>query len=172
MSYTTPQGHILYMQFYATNTFHGLYLDCWFQPLASFLKHEQARMMLIAHTNCSAVHWSSTTKLISLVLLRQQTSLHQSLPVSLCVSLGSCLAAVERAVAETDVGAILPLGRQHSLLNIINVVIQKLGHLINIYLDKVLQIMLCVTASVSTVLDKRDQVSKIWTDSVFSGFVS
>ncbi|KAK2883206.1 small subunit processome component 20 homolog [Channa argus] len=71
---------------------------------------------------------------------------------------GSCLAAVERAVAETDVGAILPLGRQHSLLNIINVVIQKLGHLIHIYLPKVLQILLCVTASVSTMLDKRKQL--------------
>ncbi|XP_071357681.1 small subunit processome component 20 homolog isoform X2 [Trachinotus anak] len=73
-------------------------------------------------------------------------------------SQGPCLAAVERAVAETDVGAILPLGRQHSLLNIINVVIQKLGHLIHIYLPKVLQILLCVTASVSTVLDNRDQL--------------
>uniref|UniRef100_A0A4W6DX27 UTP20 small subunit processome component n=1 Tax=Lates calcarifer TaxID=8187 RepID=A0A4W6DX27_LATCA len=73
-------------------------------------------------------------------------------------SQGSCLAAVERAVAETDVGAILPLGRQHSLLNIINVVIHKLGHLIHIYLPKVLQILLCVTASVSSVLDSRDQL--------------
>lgn len=68
---------------------------------------------------------------------------------------------MDRAVAETDVGAILPLGRQHSLLNIIDVVIQKLGHLIHMYLPKVLQIMLCVTASVSTALDKRDQVTKM-----------
>lgn len=65
---------------------------------------------------------------------------------------------MERAVAETDVGAVLPLGRQHSLLNIINVVIQKLGHLIHLYLPKVLQILLCVTASVSTILESRDQV--------------
>ncbi|XP_034382098.1 small subunit processome component 20 homolog isoform X2 [Cyclopterus lumpus] len=71
---------------------------------------------------------------------------------------GSCLAAVEKAIAETDVGAVLPLGRQHSLLNIINVVIQKLGHLIHIYLPKVLQILLCVTASVSVVLNNRDQL--------------
>ncbi|CAJ1054380.1 small subunit processome component 20 homolog [Xyrichtys novacula] len=71
---------------------------------------------------------------------------------------GSCLAAVERAITETDVSAVLPLGRQHSLLNIINVVIQKLGHLIHIYLPKVLQILLCVTASVSTILDRRDQL--------------
>uniref|UniRef100_A0A8C4I8L6 Small subunit processome component 20 homolog n=1 Tax=Dicentrarchus labrax TaxID=13489 RepID=A0A8C4I8L6_DICLA len=73
-------------------------------------------------------------------------------------SQGSCLSAVEGAIAETDVGAVLPLGRQHSLLNIINVVIQKLGHLIHIYLPKVLQILLCITASVSIVLDNRDQL--------------
>ncbi|KAL7370997.1 hypothetical protein ABVT39_016013 [Epinephelus coioides] len=70
----------------------------------------------------------------------------------------SCLAAVEKAVADTDVGAVLPLGRQHSLLNIINVVIHKLGHLIQSYLPKMLQILLCVTASVSTLLDKRNQL--------------
>ncbi|XP_039647319.1 small subunit processome component 20 homolog isoform X5 [Perca fluviatilis] len=79
---------------------------------------------------------------------------------------GSCLAAVEKAVAETDVAAVLPLGRQHSLLNIINVLIQKLGHLIHIYLPKVLQILLCVTASVSTLLDNRFLMQRyiIWTN--------
>lgn len=82
----------------------------------------------------------------------------------LSVPSGSCLAAVERAVAETDIGAVLPLGRQHSLLNIINVVIHKLGHLIHIYLPKVLQILLCVTASVSTILDNRDQVIRVEVD--------
>ncbi|XP_017285401.1 small subunit processome component 20 homolog isoform X2 [Kryptolebias marmoratus] len=73
-------------------------------------------------------------------------------------SQGSCLSAVKRAVAETDLAAVLPLGRQHSLLNIINVVIQKLGHLIHGYLPKVLQILLCVTASASAILDQRDQL--------------
>lgn len=67
---------------------------------------------------------------------------------------------MQRAVAETDIGAVLPLGRQHSLLNIITVVIHKLGHLIHIYLPKVLQILLCVTASVSKLLDHRDQVTR------------
>ncbi|XP_030576149.1 small subunit processome component 20 homolog isoform X2 [Archocentrus centrarchus] len=71
---------------------------------------------------------------------------------------GSCLDAVQRTVAETDLSAVLPLGRQHSLLNTINVVIQKLGHLIYAYLPKVLQILLCVAASVSTILDSRDQL--------------
>uniref|UniRef100_G3Q5U5 UTP20 small subunit processome component n=1 Tax=Gasterosteus aculeatus aculeatus TaxID=481459 RepID=G3Q5U5_GASAC len=71
---------------------------------------------------------------------------------------GSCLEAVKKAISKTDVGAVLPLGRQHSLLNIIHVVIQKLGHLIHLHLPKVLQILLCVTASVSVVLDHRDQL--------------
>lgn len=77
------------------------------------------------------------------------------------MSSGSCLAAVQRAVAETDLGAVLPLGRLHSLLNTINVVIQKLGHLIHVYLPKVLQILVCVAASVSTILDQREQVIRI-----------
>uniref|UniRef100_A0A3B3Y953 Uncharacterized protein n=1 Tax=Poecilia mexicana TaxID=48701 RepID=A0A3B3Y953_9TELE len=70
----------------------------------------------------------------------------------------SCLEAVERAIADTNMAAVLPLGRQHSLLNIINVVLHKLGHLINMYLPKVLQILLCVTASLSTILGKRQQL--------------
>ncbi|KAJ8261989.1 hypothetical protein GJAV_G00160840 [Gymnothorax javanicus] len=69
---------------------------------------------------------------------------------------GTCAAAVQRAVEQADLSAVLPLGRQHSLLNLVNVVIQKLGHLIHQYLPKVLQILLCITASVSTVLDQRD----------------
>ncbi|CAL1568682.1 unnamed protein product [Knipowitschia caucasica] len=73
-------------------------------------------------------------------------------------SQGSCAEAVERAVADTDVGAVLPLGRLHSLLNIITVVMDKLGHLIHSDLPKILQILLCVTASVSTLLDCREQL--------------
>ncbi|KAM4523536.1 small subunit processome component 20 homolog [Fundulus diaphanus] len=73
-------------------------------------------------------------------------------------SQGSCLGAVEKAIADTNLAAVLPLGRQHSLLNIIHVVLQKLGHLIHMHLPKVLQILLCVNASVCTVLDQRDQL--------------
>lgn len=65
---------------------------------------------------------------------------------------------MERAVAETDPSAALPVGRLHSLLNIIKIIIHKLGHLIHIYLSKVLQILLCITASVSFLLDHREQV--------------
>lgn len=57
-----------------------------------------------------------------------------------------------------DLAAVLPLGRQHSLLNIINVLMQKLGHLIPVYLPKVLQILLCIAASASAILDRRNQV--------------
>lgn len=74
---------------------------------------------------------------------------------------GACLAAVERAVAETNLSAVLPLGRQHSLLNTIEMLIHKMGHLIHIYLPKVLQILLCITASVSFILDHREQVSRM-----------
>uniref|UniRef100_A0A3Q2Q9V5 UTP20 small subunit processome component n=1 Tax=Fundulus heteroclitus TaxID=8078 RepID=A0A3Q2Q9V5_FUNHE len=76
----------------------------------------------------------------------------------LCHYSQSCLGAVEKAIADTDLAAVLPLGRQHSLLNIIHVVLQKLGHLIHTHLPKVLQILLCVNASVCTVLDQRDQL--------------
>lgn len=72
---------------------------------------------------------------------------------------GACLAAVDRAIGETNLSAVLPLGRQHSLLNTIELLIKKLGHLIQIYLPKVLQILLCITSSVSFVLDHREQVS-------------
>uniref|UniRef100_A0A673WAK9 UTP20 small subunit processome component n=1 Tax=Salmo trutta TaxID=8032 RepID=A0A673WAK9_SALTR len=74
---------------------------------------------------------------------------------------GLCLAAVDKAIAETDFSAVLPLGRQHSLMNIVNTVISKLGHLIHTHLPKVLQILLCVTASVSTILNQREQVGCI-----------
>ncbi|KAA0720706.1 Small subunit processome component 20 -like protein [Triplophysa tibetana] len=71
---------------------------------------------------------------------------------------GPCLAAVERAEAEMDPSAALPVGRLHSLLNIIDIIIHKLGHFIHIHLPKVLQILLCITASVSFLLDHRAQL--------------
>lgn len=71
---------------------------------------------------------------------------------------GACLAAVDRAIGEMNLSAVLPVGRQHSLLNTIAMLINKLGHLIQIYLPKVLQILLCITASVSFILDHREQL--------------
>uniref|UniRef100_UPI00398E4C32 small subunit processome component 20 homolog n=1 Tax=Pristiophorus japonicus TaxID=55135 RepID=UPI00398E4C32 len=71
---------------------------------------------------------------------------------------GSCLPAVLQSVATLDMSKVLPLGRQHSLLNGIEVVMKKLGHLINDYLPKLLQILLCMTVSVSQILQLRDQI--------------
>lgn len=62
-------------------------------------------------------------------------------------------------MAETDSSSVLPLGRQHGMLNIIDVVLHRLGHLIQTYLPKLLQILLCVTASVALLLERREQVS-------------
>ncbi|KAI5094075.1 small subunit processome component 20-like [Silurus meridionalis] len=73
-------------------------------------------------------------------------------------SQGTCLGAVERAMAETDSSSVLPLGRQHALLNIIDVVLHKLGHLLQNYLPKLLQILLCITASVALLLEHREQL--------------
>lgn len=71
---------------------------------------------------------------------------------------GLCLAAVQQAMEQTDLSRVLPLGRQHSLLNSTEVVIKKLGHLMSQYLPEVLQILLCVTASVTVVLAQRDKI--------------
>ncbi|KAG7250932.1 hypothetical protein CRUP_027430 [Coryphaenoides rupestris] len=57
----------------------------------------------------------------------------------------------------TDVAAVLPLGRQHSLLNVITVVVDKLGHLVQAHLPRIMQIVLCISASVSAILDRREQ---------------
>uniref|UniRef100_A0AAR2LTR1 UTP20 small subunit processome component n=1 Tax=Pygocentrus nattereri TaxID=42514 RepID=A0AAR2LTR1_PYGNA len=73
-------------------------------------------------------------------------------------SQGVCLAAVERSVAETVPYAVLPLGQQHGLLNVIDMVLNKLGHRIHSYLPKLLQIVLCMTASVACLLDHREQL--------------
>lgn len=73
-------------------------------------------------------------------------------------SQGVCVEAVERAVLQTDPGAVLPLGRQHSLLNVVEVLLDKLGHLLDTHLPKLLQILLCLTATVSHVLEQRDQL--------------
>ncbi|XP_062913663.1 small subunit processome component 20 homolog [Mobula hypostoma] len=71
---------------------------------------------------------------------------------------GSCLLAVLRSAQSVDLCSVLPLGRQHGLLNNIEVLMKKLGHLINDYLPELLQILLCITASVSQMLQLRDQI--------------
>ncbi|XP_048404834.1 small subunit processome component 20 homolog [Stegostoma tigrinum] len=71
---------------------------------------------------------------------------------------GSCLSAVLQSVKTLDLSKVLPLGRQHGLLNGVDVVMKKLGHLIQDYLPKLLQITLCTCASVSHILQQRDQI--------------
>ncbi|XP_069760571.1 small subunit processome component 20 homolog isoform X2 [Narcine bancroftii] len=71
---------------------------------------------------------------------------------------GSCLSAVLQSMKTMDISKVLPLGRQHGLLNSMDVVLRKLGHLINDYLPELLQILLCINTSVSQMLQQRDKI--------------
>ncbi|XP_066447495.1 small subunit processome component 20 homolog [Eleutherodactylus coqui] len=71
---------------------------------------------------------------------------------------GSCLAVVRRSVEQVDLAKILPLGRQHSLLNSVEFVLKNLGYLISPYLPEMLQILLCLTATVSHILSQKDKI--------------
>ncbi|XP_031438174.1 small subunit processome component 20 homolog isoform X1 [Clupea harengus] len=73
-------------------------------------------------------------------------------------SQGDCAEAVKRVIQQTDLGAVLPVGRQHSLLNVMEVLLDKLGHLLDTHLPKLLQILLCVSAGVSRLLEHREQL--------------
>ncbi|KAM6293789.1 small subunit processome component 20 homolog [Porphyrio hochstetteri] len=71
---------------------------------------------------------------------------------------GPCQAAVLRSMSELDLAKVLPLGRQHSLFNGLEVVLKNMGHLIHQYLPEILQILLCMTAVVSCILQQREKV--------------
>ncbi|XP_047917180.2 small subunit processome component 20 homolog [Anser cygnoides] len=71
---------------------------------------------------------------------------------------GPCQTAVLRSMSELDLAKVLPLGRQHSLFNGLEVVLKNMGHLISQYLPEILQIMLCMTAVVSCILHQREKV--------------
>ncbi|XP_055506481.1 small subunit processome component 20 homolog [Leucoraja erinacea] len=109
---------------------------------------------------------SGATSRVTIVLHFLAGSLPQELRVFLDLLLepvkhltqGSCLSAVLESVKTLDLSKVLPLGRQHGLLNSIEVVMKKLGHLIHHYLPELLQILLCLTASVSHMLQLRDQI--------------
>ncbi|XP_042326453.1 small subunit processome component 20 homolog isoform X2 [Sceloporus undulatus] len=73
-------------------------------------------------------------------------------------SKGHCHSAVVQAVEELDLSQVLPLGRQHSLFNSLEVVLKNMGHLINQYLPEILQILLCMTATVSHILQQREKI--------------
>ncbi|XP_075456776.1 small subunit processome component 20 homolog [Ascaphus truei] len=71
---------------------------------------------------------------------------------------GHCLASVLQAIEGLELSNVLPLGRQHSLMNSLEVVLKNLGHLISPYLPEILQILLCMTAAVSRVLEQREKI--------------
>ncbi|XP_075407217.1 small subunit processome component 20 homolog [Tenrec ecaudatus] len=71
---------------------------------------------------------------------------------------GECHSAVIQAVEDLDLSKVLPLGRQHGILNSLEIVLKNISHLISAYLPKILQILLCMTATVSHILDQREQI--------------
>lgn len=66
-------------------------------------------------------------------------------------------------MSELDLSKVLPLGRQHSLFNGLEVVLKNMGHLIQQYLPEILQILLCMTAVVSCILQQREKVQYMQT---------
>ncbi|XP_063164718.1 small subunit processome component 20 homolog [Candoia aspera] len=71
---------------------------------------------------------------------------------------GHCHAAVLQAIQDLDLSRVLPLGRQHSLFNGLEVVLKNIGHLISQNLPEILQILLCMTATVSHILQQREKI--------------
>uniref|UniRef100_A0A8B9WA81 UTP20 small subunit processome component n=1 Tax=Bos mutus grunniens TaxID=30521 RepID=A0A8B9WA81_BOSMU len=71
---------------------------------------------------------------------------------------GECHTAVIQAVEDLDLSKVLPLGRQHGILNSLEIVLKNISHLISTYLPKILQLLLCMTATVSHILDQREKI--------------
>ncbi|KAM9311073.1 small subunit processome component 20 homolog [Gastrophryne carolinensis] len=71
---------------------------------------------------------------------------------------GSCFTVVSQSVEQVDLSKVLPLGRQHALLNSLEMVLKNLGHLISPYLCEILQILLCLTATVSHILEQKEKI--------------
>ncbi|XP_067415819.1 small subunit processome component 20 homolog [Emydura macquarii macquarii] len=73
-------------------------------------------------------------------------------------SAGPCQIAVLQTISELNLSKVLPLGRQHSLFNSLEIVLKNMGHLIIQYLPEILQILLCMTATVSHILQQREKI--------------
>uniref|UniRef100_G1MDE1 UTP20 small subunit processome component n=1 Tax=Ailuropoda melanoleuca TaxID=9646 RepID=G1MDE1_AILME len=71
---------------------------------------------------------------------------------------GECHSAVMQAVEDLDLSKVLPLGRQHGILNSLEIVLKNISHLIGAYLPKILQMLLCMTATASHILDQREKI--------------
>ncbi|PNJ83230.1 UTP20 isoform 2 [Pongo abelii] len=81
---------------------------------------------------------------------------------------GECHSAVIQAVEDLDLSKVLPLGRQHGILNSLEIVLKNISHLISPYLPKILQILLCLIATVSHILDQREKISRLGSESRYS----
>lgn len=71
---------------------------------------------------------------------------------------GECHSAVIQAVEDLDLSRVLPLGRQHGILNSLEIVLKNISHLISAYLPKILQILVCMIATASHILDQREKI--------------
>uniref|UniRef100_A0A8C6R1C0 UTP20 small subunit processome component n=1 Tax=Nannospalax galili TaxID=1026970 RepID=A0A8C6R1C0_NANGA len=71
---------------------------------------------------------------------------------------GECHTAVIQAAEDLDLSRVLPVGRQHGILNSLEIVLKNISHLISAYLPKILQILLCMTATISCILDQREKI--------------
>ncbi|XP_072511808.1 small subunit processome component 20 homolog [Notamacropus eugenii] len=71
---------------------------------------------------------------------------------------GPCHSAVLRAVEDLDLSRVIPLGRQHGVFNSLELVLKNIGYLVSPYLSEILQILLCMTATVSHALQQREKV--------------
>ncbi|XP_077195287.1 small subunit processome component 20 homolog isoform X2 [Paroedura picta] len=71
---------------------------------------------------------------------------------------GCCHSAVLQATEDLDLSRVLPLGRQHSLFSSLDVLLKNMGHLISQYLPEIFQILLCMMATVSHILQQREKI--------------
>lgn len=76
---------------------------------------------------------------------------------------GECHTAVRHAAEDLDLSRVLPLGRQHGILNSLELVLKNISHLIRAYLPRLLQMLLCVTAAAARALDQREKVGAMCT---------
>lgn len=71
---------------------------------------------------------------------------------------GSCLALVQQSVDQLDLTKVLPLGRQYSMFIRLDYILKHLGHLISPYLPEMFRVLLCMTATVFHILERKEEV--------------
>ncbi|XP_015925192.1 small subunit processome component 20 homolog [Parasteatoda tepidariorum] len=68
------------------------------------------------------------------------------------------LTAVKKIRESINLGTVVPIRRQHSALNTLGLILQHLGNLIPELLPWLLKVLLIITATSTTLLEKRDEV--------------